>query len=40
MVVAESPRETVERRVIQMQTIHKSEDNWRGVVKGGVSDHF
>ena len=30
----ESPQEAVERRIIQLQAVHESEESWRGVVKG------
>jgi hypothetical protein len=34
-----SPQEATEYRVILLQAIHKSEDRWYGVVKGGDPDN-
>ncbi len=36
----ESPQEALERRIIQLQAVHESEESWRGVVKGGDPDNF
>ncbi|KAI2489045.1 hypothetical protein MHU86_25554 [Fragilaria crotonensis] len=40
MTLDESPQETLERRIAALQAVHKGEDSWRGVVKGGDPDNF
>ncbi|KAI2490640.1 hypothetical protein MHU86_23939 [Fragilaria crotonensis] len=36
----ESPQEALERRIIQLQAVHESEDRWRAIVKGGDPDNI
>ncbi|KAI2492026.1 hypothetical protein MHU86_22522 [Fragilaria crotonensis] len=36
----ESPQEALERRIIQLQAVHESEDSWRAIVKGGDPDNI
>ena len=38
MCTDKSPQEMVERRIMAQQAVHKTEDSWRGVVKGGDPD--